>query len=103
MTLFRTCRAALLMLCLGATAYPCAAQSPAFPNAPAPRSTDACSQDRRSSSGQTLSDKLEQTDGVICPPDIDPDIKAAPPPQGGRMPVIPPPGSPGGDPTVRPK
>jgi hypothetical protein len=27
----------------------------------------------------------------------------APAPEGGNMPVIPPPGSPGGDPTIRPK
>ena len=32
----------------------------------------------------------------------DPDIRA-PTPQGGSMPVIPPPGSPGGDPNIRPK
>jgi hypothetical protein len=51
---------------------------------------------------QTLSDKLERTEGVICPPNIDPDIKITPP-DTGTMPVIPPPGSPGGDPTVRPK
>ncbi|HEY4405041.1 MAG TPA: hypothetical protein VGN55_10325, partial [Xanthobacteraceae bacterium] len=54
------------------------------------------------SAAPTLSDKLAQTDGVICPPNVDPDIRA-PTPQGGTMPVIPPPGSPGGDPTVRPK
>jgi hypothetical protein len=51
---------------------------------------------------QTLSDKLARTEGVICPPNIDPDIKITPP-DTGTMPVIPPPGSPGGDPTVRPK
>ena len=51
---------------------------------------------------QPLSEKLARSDGVICPPNVDPDIKA-PTPQGGRMPVIPPPGSPGGDPNVRPK
>jgi hypothetical protein len=54
------------------------------------------------SGAATLSDKLAQTDGVICPPNIDSDIRA-PTPQGGPMPVIPPPGSPGGDPTLRPK
>ena len=52
--------------------------------------------------GEPLSDKLARTDGVICPPNVDPEIRA-PTPQGGKMPVIPPPGSPGGDPTVRPK
>ena len=52
---------------------------------------------------RTLSDKLAQSKGVICPPPhVDQDIKA-PTPQGGRMPVIPPPGSPGGNPNVQPK
>jgi hypothetical protein len=55
-----------------------------------------------SGSGEGLSDKLARTDGVICPPDVDPEIKA-PTPNAGRTPVIPPPGSPGADPTVRPK
>ena len=52
--------------------------------------------------GENLSDKLARTDGVICPPDVDPQIKA-PTPDAGKTPVIPPPGSPGGDPSVRPK
>ncbi len=53
--------------------------------------------------GESLSDKLARTDGVLCPPsNVDPEIKA-PTPDAGRMPVIPPPGSPGGDPSVRPK
>jgi len=39
---------------------------------------------------------------VLCPPSVDPGIHA-PPPGGGRTPVIPPPGSPGGDPNVQPK
>ena len=52
---------------------------------------------------QTLSDRLAQSNGVICPPPhVDPDIKA-PTPEGGTMPVIPPPGSPGGNPQVQPK
>jgi hypothetical protein len=48
-------------------------------------------------SSKTLSDKLDQGGGVICPPDVDPGIKA-PTPETGKMPVIPPPGSPDGDP-----
>jgi hypothetical protein len=40
---------------------------------------------------------------VLCPPaGIDPPIRAATP-DAGNMPVIAPPGSPGGDPSVRPK
>ena len=53
--------------------------------------------------GDTLSDKLAQSGGVICPPaGVDPEIHEPTPP-GGPMPVIPPPGSPGGDPSVQPK
>jgi hypothetical protein len=53
--------------------------------------------------GGQLGDKLAQSDGVLCPPsNIDPAMRA-PAPETGKMPVIPPPGSPGGDPTVRPK
>jgi hypothetical protein len=52
---------------------------------------------------KTLSQKLDQGSGVICPPvDVDPAIKA-PTPDAGKTPVIPPPGSPGGDPKVQPK
>ena len=50
-----------------------------------------------------LSDKLARSGGVICPPEhVDSEIKQPTPP-GGSMPVIPPPGSPGGDPSVQPK
>jgi len=51
----------------------------------------------------SLSDRLAKGEGVLCPPKgVDPEI-VAPTPEVGRMPVIPPPGTPGGDPTVRPK
>ena len=60
----------------------------------------ACSQQERTN--ETLSEKLDQTAGVICPPDIDPAIKV-PTPNAGKTPVIPPPGSPGGDQNVQPK
>lgn len=55
--------------------------------------------------GAPLSDRLAQTDGVICPPaNVDPEIRAPTPnTDANRMPVIPPPGSPGGDPSTRPK
>jgi hypothetical protein len=52
---------------------------------------------------EPLSDKLAKSDGVLCPPQgIDPEIRA-PTPDAGNTPVIPPPGSPGGNPDVRPK
>ena len=53
--------------------------------------------------GKSLSEQLASSDGVICPPPgVDPGIRA-PTPEGGRMPVISPPGSPGGDPDIHPK
>jgi hypothetical protein len=52
---------------------------------------------------EPLGDKLARSDGVLCPPaGVDPAIRA-PTPDTGNTPVIPPPGSPGGDPTIRPK
>jgi hypothetical protein len=52
---------------------------------------------------EPLADKLAKSDGVLCPPPgVDPEIRA-PTPDAGNMPVIPPPGSPGGNPDVRPK
>jgi len=52
---------------------------------------------------EPLGDKLAKSDGVLCPPaGVDPQMHA-PTPDAGNTPVIPPPGSPGGDPTIRPK
>ena len=52
---------------------------------------------------QSLSEHLAQSGGVICPPEnVDPEIKA-PTPEGGKMPVIPPPGTPQNQPNVQPK
>jgi len=59
--------------------------------------------DVRPQPGATLSDKLAQSNGVICPPaGVDPEIREPTPP-GGSMKVIPPPGTPGGNPNVQPK
>jgi hypothetical protein len=52
---------------------------------------------------EPLGDQLAKSDGVLCPPPgVDPQMRA-PTPDAGNTPVIPPPGSPGGDPTIRPK
>ena len=52
----------------------------------------------------TLSDKLRDNDGVIHPQgDIDAGLQKPVPRSGGTMPVVPPPGSPGGDPGIVPK
>ena len=52
---------------------------------------------------EPLADKLTKSDGVLCPPaGVDPEIRA-PTPDAGNTPVIPPPGSPGGNSDIRPK
>jgi hypothetical protein len=115
-------RIAGALLLLGASAAPFSVFAQTRP-APLPEAAEppppkldpkACADRERLTLGDTqttqsrpaqenLSEKLARTDGVICPPpDLDPDIRA-PAPGGGRTPVIPPPGSPGGDPSVRPK
>jgi hypothetical protein len=72
-------------------------QQPADPSTSAPEGTTTGQRT------EPLGDKLAKSDGVLCPPaGIDPEIRA-PTPEGGNTPVIPPPGSPGGDPSVRPK
>jgi hypothetical protein len=105
--------AAVLAATLGGTALAqTPIQPPRAPNMPAPESTipEKIEPQEPSATGSTrpdapLSDRLEATDGVIRPPSgIDPEITApAPVPNPGTTPVIPPPGSPGGDPTIKPK
>ena len=52
----------------------------------------------------TLSDRLSQQKGTITPPNVDPGMTVSPPAHSGATtPVIPPPGSPGGNPSVVPK
>ena len=86
---------------------PPASSPTADPKACAPGERQAMPREGRENgattgAGENLSDKLARTDGVICPPNVDPEIRA-PTPDAGRTPVIPPPGSPGGDQSVRPK
>lgn len=53
--------------------------------------------------GAPLGDKLARSDGIICPPEgVDPEMQVQPK-EGGELRVIPPPGSPGGDPRAQPK
>jgi hypothetical protein len=51
-----------------------------------------------------LSDQLSAQKGTLNPPSVDPGINAKLPSHAeGNMPVIPPPGTPGGNPAVVPK
>ena len=96
----------VLLVAIGAAAN---AQPKPTPQPPAVTDPKACAPGERmpapganTTTGENLTDKLARTDGVICPPEVDPQIKA-PTPDAGKMRVIPPPGSPGGNPNVQPK
>ena len=99
-----------------AQAPPAPATPPQATAPPAPQRTANCAPTEHSNgaiapkettTGQArepLGDKLAKSDGVLCPPaGVDPEMHAPAPSTNGAMPVIPPPRSPGGDPTVRPK
>ena len=90
-------------LCLAA-AGPVASAAELGPNpAPgqnAPGQFDSQARNR----DQNLSDRLDRSGGVIHPPgNVDSGIQVTPPATGDKMPIVPAPGSPGGDPTVKPK
>ena len=116
---------ALLLSCVlmaasnvaGAQAPPAPTTPPAQTAPPSPeRAADCASMHLAPQSGtaategtttgqraELLSDRLARSDGVLCPPPgVDPEMHA-PAPNTGKTPVIPPPGSPGGDPTIRPQ
>ena len=84
------------------------APAPVVPPPLTPQSESTGPQDPRSTglagrSDQPLSERLESTDGVIRPPEniaLDIGIR---PPNPGTTRVIPPPSTPGGDPTLQPK
>ncbi len=68
-----------------------------------PRGTVAPEGATTGQAGEPLGDRIAKSDGVLCPPaGIDPEMRA-PAPDIGNTPVVPPPGSRGGDPNVRPK
>ena len=105
----------LLAVAVSALLTTCLAAQSLAQNGPQATDPKACSAEERLRVGpdgtprpldpkaETPTDKLARTEGVLCPPpNVDEDIKI-PTPGAGVTPIIPPPGSPGGDPTVRPK
>jgi hypothetical protein len=102
----------LAALALGALTGTALAQVPAQPrdpNMPDPKTVPAEKMrpeepGATGSTGQTLSDKLERTEGVIRPPAMpgSSDMVVRPPQTGSPMPVITPPGTSPSDP-VQPK
>jgi hypothetical protein len=101
-------RAFLIALATVATTSIAAAQTTvpsgsAHPGAACPPGVGANAPTVGKDSGRPLGDQLAASKGVICPPaDVDPKMRQ-PPPEGGAMKVIPPPGAPGGDQSVQPK
>src|SRR2546423_189316 len=86
---------------LAAQAQPAAPERPLRADCPPGAGPNSPSIGRDSS--RTLSDQLAESKGVICPPSgVDPDMQQKPR-DGGTIKVIPPPGSPGGNPSVQPK
>jgi hypothetical protein len=81
------------------------AVTPAAAQQPSPPANPECTPGAQPvpKSGEPLGDRLAQSKGVICPPDVDPAMKVPSPETGSKMPVIPPSGAPGGDQKIQPK
>jgi hypothetical protein len=75
------------------------------PSAPSPPPEKIAPADRTpGTAGDTnLSSKLSRQQGTLQPPSVDPAIRVPTPQSQGTMPVIPPPGTPGGNQKVVPK
>ena len=71
-------------------------QQPAHPGVVAPEGQTTGQR------AEPLGDKLARSEDLFPPAGVDPEMHA-PTPDAGKTPVIPPPGSPGGDLTIRPK
>ena len=116
-----TKHALVLTFALAAGLQGAAAQAPPTATTPLPPTAiaeaDTCAPNTKSATprhnsepgtttgqaAEPLSDRLAKSDGVLCPPPgVDPEIRA-PTPDAGNTPVIRPPGSPGGNPDIRPK
>jgi hypothetical protein len=92
---------AMIGLIAGANAFAQANPPQAQSGPQDPRSTQSAAQP-----GESLTERLDRTDGVIRPPaNVAPQMpQASPPaPDPGTTLVIPPPGTPGGDQRVEPK
>lgn len=91
------------LLATASSAYAQSTTTPARPNTACTPGIGHGSPTVGSGEGSNLSDKLAESRGVICPPASADKEMAVQPPAGGRTPIIPPPGSPGGGQNVQPK
>lgn len=95
------CFAAILALNLAAGGDTAPAETPPPPDKPQSQIPEKVSPPLENGAKEN---KLQREDGVIKPPaNIDPGMTEKPPETGGKMPVIPPPGAPGGNPSLKPK
>jgi len=77
---------------------------PANPTVPVAPPNTASPPEKIAPPDSDLSQHLSNHKGTITPPNVDPGMTVSPPRNGsGITPVIPPPGSPGGNPSVVPK
>ena len=74
----------------------------AFAQAPSPAPNETIPAAKPLAPGESLSKKLNQSNGVIHPKEVDPGIQK-PPPKTGDPNVVPPPGTSGGAPAPQPK
>ena len=99
-----TIKKLMIMACVFGVSGPAVAQTAKTNCAPTQAKPNDPNGLKTTGSEKPLTEKLADSGGVLCPPPAtDPEIRVAPPSTGSNMPVVPPPGSPGGDPAVKPK
>jgi hypothetical protein len=96
---------ALILVAPPALAQNLQPATPANPTVPvAPRNAPSPPPERIAPFNGNRTDQLSRQKGTIAPPNVDPDMQVHPPRNSrATMPVIPPPGSPGGNQSVVPK
>jgi hypothetical protein len=99
------CLSGLILAAAPALAQNPQPASPTNPTVPvAPRNAPLPPPERIEKPDGSSSDRLSQQKGTITPPNVDPGMMVNPPKNNGATtPVIPPPGSPGGNKSVIPK
>jgi hypothetical protein len=98
------CLTALLLSAVPAMAQSTAAVPPTAPVAPSTPPNPMSPPEQVAPPGRDLSNTLSRQKGTITPPNVDPGMTVTPPRNGSATtPVIPPPGTPGGNRSVVPK
>ncbi len=98
----RLCPLVAGAILVGAAAYAQAPGPAPNPTAPLVSGPPKTAPDANSTAPPSLSKKLNQSNGVIHPKEVDPGIEK-PPPKTGDPNVVPPPGATGGAPAPQPK